>query len=134
MKIIISFLSIFTCTFCFGQSDWSYIGSSVNKMDYYIKDIRKTYKDDVYSIWLKIEYPEKKVKNKKGQWTTVAGNHTISSSDINCTEKETKLDRVIKYSNKGIVLKDQTMYSEWERIIPESMAEAVFNFVCGEPE
>lgn len=134
MKPFLSFLSIFSYAFCFSQTDWTFAASSVDNIEYFIKDSRKLNSSNVYTFWVKAQFPDKKIKNKKGQFITVPGKYSVGSWEINCVEKESKLDRVISYNNKGIVTGDDNMFSGWNKIVPDSIAESIFELVCIRPE
>ncbi len=151
MKTLLAITLIFTFTFYHCQNSetieevpnhvfaniangWTYLGESVTKIKYYVKDIES---NDSYSknyvCWVKTFNAPKSYKDKKGNWITKQSDYSIERWKIYCNSKKYALLSYVNYNSKGQVTSSGKLSGEIDEVILETMSEAVLNFVCSKP-
>ena len=131
-KVILLGFIVF-CGVCFGQdSKFYYLGKSVNKSKFYLSIHDNDTTNNTYDIWAKRIDPVIETKNKKGKVFKKKGNHSMSLHRIFCREEKIATLYVIEYDGKGNVINkiDYDGFIDKTYIIPESLSETFFNFVC----
>ncbi|WP_312766329.1 surface-adhesin E family protein [Epilithonimonas sp.] len=134
MKILFtSFCCIISACF-YSQTEWEFISSSSNGSKWYLKNITKPKyaSSDDYDFWVKIIEEPKKYKNKKGVWITKNSNSTLRHLKLNCSEKQITTISRTDYNFEGVVI-DSDNIPQTSEIIPDSMGEAIYDYVCNRP-
>lgn len=122
-----------------GNRTWKFYGTSKGGGSYYFSKIHNAKSSDVTSVWRyktitdverkgKIESlrqykPDESIKYKYYSYN-------ISRIEINCKKKLSRVVESMAYDNKGNILEHGTFDNEWERIIPQSMNEKLYQKNC----
>lgn len=151
MKNLLSITLTFVFTLCYSQNSetieevpnhvfaniangWVYLDESVTKIKYYVKDIELSdnYTKD-YVCWVKTVNSPKHYKDKKGNWIIKQSDYSIERWKIYCSSKSYALLYYVNYNSKGQVISSDKLRGEIDEVIPDTMSEAVFDFVCSKP-
>jgi len=114
---------------------WVYIDESVTKIKYYVKNIEASdgYSKD-YTFWVKTVNSPKTYKDKKGNWKTKQSGYSLERWKVYCGSKRYALLSYVDYDSKGQVISSGKLVGEIKDVVPETMAEAVFDFVCSKQQ
>lgn len=134
MKILFtSFCCIVSVCF-YSQTEWEYISSSSDGSRWYIKNISKPKyaSSDDYDFWIKTIEDAKRYKNKKGIWVTKNDKSSVKHLKLNCSEKQITTISWHQYNSEGVVI-DSDNTSQTSEVVPDSMGEAIYEYVCNRP-
>ena len=81
------------------------------------------------SIWLKIEISKTR-KNKKGKPYFTYDGYAMTYMVFYCAEKVYDTEDYLVYNKNGTLMQSGNRQSYHERIVPESMTEAIYNYIC----
>lgn len=118
-------LLIFGTVFCLyilgtfnasGQTDWTFVGSSVEAVDFYIDANTKKTGNGNILVWEKQFLPD--------------GTFYVVLLEMNCSEKTKQTVQGNYYDPRGSVIGKLTNNNPVRYISPQTMEEAVFNTVC----
>ena len=88
--------------------------------------------DEVYDIkhyWVKLTNPLKTVKHKSGKYIKTGGGYTMQFMKLDCSDKTYSASNGVIYNSSGKVVRETfDLYNE--RVIPGSIMEGVYDFVC----
>lgn len=119
----LSFSKIYSQT-----EEFNYVTSSKSGEDYYV--LIKKYNDYSTEIWVKKTEPIKYKKNKKGKTIKTGGGNVLTFMTIKCGESTYDLGECISYYENGNVKSSVDISSYENRVIPGSVMEALYDFVC----
>ena len=129
---VIGFIAFFFCIEGWG-ADWKLIGrdvqDSVCEID--VASISRQ-PNNIVGVWVKLTRSKKSVTN----WVKTFGeqykdfSHSIDLEEYHCTEKKRRILSLTQYSLGGGTIFSDNSPGEWSFIIPDSMADAVFEEVC----
>ena len=119
IKLILLMLICLICTIV-NVSHASDRWVAVNKGQTYIDNNLTIDDKGIVSFWLKM-YPPKKQKFS----------YEIMYLSVNCISREVAVESDTTYSKNGTVLNNFTEnYRDWNKIVPESIMEPVYDRVC----
>lgn len=105
---------------------WKPIHSYIDNKQF-INTKRVHVQEDKVSFWLKSEYSRPKKKATKFLAST------IDNVEIDCSEQKLRIIAEVQYDSKGRVLNNwENSYSDWERVIPDTVGESWYESWCRE--
>jgi hypothetical protein len=113
-------------------ADWKLYYSDEEYLGYYdTQNITRPSKD-VVRVWTRWDFTEKGVLGVVGVFGKKYENlsRSVISWEINCAEKKYRQLSSTRYDHKGSVISSKGIPSEWRFIIPESVAELLYEEVC----
>jgi len=129
---VIGYIVFFFCMEGWG-ADWKLIGrdvqDSVCEID--VASISRQH-NTIVEVWVKLTRSKESVTN----WVKNFGeqykdfSHSIDLEEYHCTEKKRRILNLTQYSLSGGIIFSDNSPGEWRFIIPDSMAEAIFEEVC----
>lgn len=131
MKTIFSVLILLLITnICFSQSNsYQFVTNDKNGNSFYVKFEREKF--GIKEIWIKMIFPKKEVRETYGARYKISTGYGVSYVKINCIEREFATVFATKYDKNGNVIKqDKVSYIEYQKIIPESLMEVIYRYVC----
>jgi hypothetical protein len=110
---------------------WYYVAESVSDYVFVKKDTIKQFEDGTVKLWVK--YKPKNVTNwREGRPAPKGLDYLLDYEQLDCARKLSGVLQLVLYDKQGIVIKSQLGSRRWEEIIPESVDELIFDYVCHE--
>lgn len=139
MKRILLVLSLLITSLTYSQEDildklditFTRVGTSIDNQEiYYYKVDNTDFETNTVSVWFKVKFVDKKVKNKKGKLITQKQGHQLSYMVFHCeTSTQDELE-YYKYDSQGKIIDQGNLYSYDKRIVPSTIGESIFNMLC----
>lgn len=137
------FVLVIACLFSIGseafsqrrpivKKKWELITITDNKLIYMNRRDARTIKKGVIRVWTKDVLVE-----AAPSVPTVVGegydphSHTLILHDFDCENRLIRTINTILYKKSGDVLSSYKRTSLWSDIVPDSVGESMFNFICG---
>lgn len=120
------------------ESDWRFVALN-NGIFYWCKvsTIKKVYGSE-YNFWLKTTYSKDALaKERKMYFDELKNNdysqfsYTLHKKGIRCDKEQTKTISIVDYDTNGAVIFSGDLNSYYEDVIPESVGETIYNWICG---
>jgi hypothetical protein len=114
-------------------ADWKLYNSSEKFMAYYDAQSITHPSKNIVRVWASNSWTEKGVRDMVGSLGKkfMDVRHSVLLWEINCVEKKYHYLAVTSYSNKGdVIYFDDSSPTDWDFIIPESLAELLYKKVC----
>ncbi|MBW3524334.1 surface-adhesin E family protein [Chryseobacterium sp. NKUCC03_KSP] len=127
MKKLLFILLIFP-VISFAQENWEYVGKDSDNGEYFIKDAKKNYSNNVV-FWTKELQADKIVKTKKGAITKKGGSR-IQQLSVDCTKKTIEITSNTEYNSSGKVIVSSRGSFIPEPAVPDSVGEMVLLAGC----
>lgn len=128
MKEIFLLLLVFFSLNSFSQEEFKLIGESKkNGEKCYVKIENR--QPNKCSVWLKIEISKTR-KNKKGKPYFTYDGYAMTYMVFYCSEKVYDTEDYLVYDKNGTLMQSGNRQSYHERVVPESMVEGIYNYVC----
>jgi len=128
-KLFLMILFFLSISKTYSQNEeFSYVTSSKSGEDYYV--LMKKHNDYSTEIWVKKTEPIKYKKTKSGKTIKTGGGYNLTFMTIKCEESTYDLGESISYYENGNVKSNIDLSSYENRVIPVSVMEAIYNFVC----
>lgn len=132
LKTKLLLLFLFFSSFIYAQENmnWKYLGDTNDGSEIYMK----IENNDSYQkhAWIKTKKAFSSKKNKKDKIIKIGGGSTIGYWIVNCSEKTYSITNRISYNSKGTVISESDQYNDPsdERVIPDTVGEAIFTNIC----
>lgn len=132
MKLFLFFSLIFISTSVYSQDDqFIHVTTANDGSKVFVKYEGKVY--DSKQFWLKMNNPSKTIKNKNGKLIKSGGGYLMRFFELNCSTKTYSASDGVEYNNSGKVVKK--LYDIYnDRVIPGSVMDGVYEYVCSEFE
>jgi hypothetical protein len=108
------------------HAEWVKVGSAVTKSVWYVDSDRVKSVNDTKQAWVKVDHSQDK---------SVSWRQTMSLWSFKCNEQKYRVLTTVRYDSYGKVISshnspEYSYGSNFDPIIPDSIAEAVFISVC----
>ena len=94
------------------------------------------FEDEIFNtknFWVKMTNPIKTIKNKSGKYIKSGGGYTLQFMKLDCSYKTYSATDGVTYNSSGKVVRETfDLYNE--RVIPGSIMEGIYRYVCIEEE
>jgi hypothetical protein len=128
-KALLTILFFIIYSKSFSQNDeFQYVTSAKDGTEVYMYFEKDN--DGTKEFWLKIVDPSKNIKNKKGQLIKTGGSSSVQFYKLNCSEKTYSTSDGVIYDRNGEVIKRIYNDSYNDRIIPGTILNAVYKYIC----
>jgi hypothetical protein len=121
--------------FSYGEvwgADWRFYGGCENFLGYYdVQSITRPSKN-VVKVMIKWELTKNGVlflvRDFSKKYLNLS--YAINLVEINCAKKKTHFVSHTTFNNMGLIIESSSSLSEWPYIIPDSIAESLYEEVC----
>lgn len=117
-KSILSLICVSVTSFSVA-GEWHYLGDSGNTCSAIDMSSITKVDEEIVGAWMLTVLENKKI------------GYFIRWQQTNCTKKLVRADEYIFYAPDGEPIKTIIRNENWERIIPETVGEELFNCMCG---
>lgn len=130
MKKILPIILLFIISSkSFSQNDeFQYVASAKDGTEVYLYFEKEN--GDIKEFWLKIVNPIKTGKNKKGKLIKTGGGSSVQFYKLNCSEKTYSTSDGVIYDRNGEAIEKIYIDSYDDRIIPGTIMNAVYKYIC----
>ena len=108
--------------------DYVYVGSSKTKGEIYVRMEKRD--GNLNDFWIKQTILTKKFKNKNGKYITSGGGYSLAFIKLDCEERVYDCLKYIVYDRNGKVINSKDGRAFNEKVIPETVLDAVREYVC----
>lgn len=111
---------------------WSYLFSTDDDDEYYMKKSTESNENDIIQIWLKVKH-KKITIGKQGKKMTYLNAHSSYLAEFNCASKRMRFIYTVTYDSKNkVITKNEDEYSDFGVIAPGTIGELLLQKVCKE--
>jgi hypothetical protein len=113
-------------------ADWKLYDLDGQILRYYDTESITRPSKNIARVWVRLEYTDKGVIELVKKFGKHYENFKviIALNEMNCSDKKIRNLSITHYSNEGKVILKASRKSEWEYIVPQSVAENLYKFVC----
>ena len=128
--LLLSSLSIYSQE----SDEWKYLGDKNDGSEVFMKIESST--EYSKEAWIKTVKSFSSKKNKQGKLVKIGGGCTMALWTVNCSSKTYSISHRLEYNSKGSVIDRGLEYNDPtdERVIPETIGEAIFTNICYDNE
>ena len=110
------------------NEEWIFVSESTNGDKHYIRNFYEEKNQTTMKLWTKV-IKKKEIFNKKVYYNV----KMICLEEYNCVDRENRTFSVTNYDSKDRIIDNyewQEYESNWHTLVPESIGEAVLNYIC----
>ncbi len=129
--ILIIGFAIFPSAEVWGE-DWKFYTQSLYGDYFYDAETITRPSKNIVRVWVKVEYSltgaHEMIRELGKEYKNI--NYAKVLYEINCSERKWRTLSITRFSKEGEVIGSSSRESEWDRILPQSLVEALYKWVC----
>ncbi|MDR6967446.1 superfamily II DNA or RNA helicase [Flavobacterium arsenatis] len=130
MKFLYLFSFLFISITSYSQESFEEIATSKDGTKYYINIVDFDITNNIWKIWLKTEYPHKKINAKNGKSLLKYQGHQIQYLVFYCDKKTADILEYYIYDSDGAIESEGNSLRFNSNVVPETITEWVYNYTC----